>query len=78
MGNGMRGQFPGGLACPHDMAFLGPCAPTASGWQRGVRMSLKEQSTLHWVETVLTSPCPVLGLQTPDLSVFPEGSSNGD
>lgn len=34
-------------------------------------MSLKEQSTLHWVETVLTSPCPVLGLQTPDLSVFP-------
>lgn len=44
----------------------------------GVHMSLKEQSTLHWVETVLTSPCPVLGLQTPDLSVFPEGSSNGD
>ena len=44
----------------------------------GVGMSLKEQSTLQWVETVLTSLCPMLGLQTPDLSVFPEGASNGD
>lgn len=51
----------------------------------GVGVSLQEQSTLQWDETVLTSPCPMLGLQTrthglqtPDLSVFPEGASNGD